>query len=943
MRRFVTLTAGITLALTVSAQTFNQLEVPRPQAPGIEYSIAKNGKLMAQKQMTPVKPLSAPKYEVAPSAPRLKESAADVTTQDTILVVGKKQKYLTYKGYEENRSHTITYDKYGRRATYTTYNSDGTVSDERKYTYEVGPFNYWTTKYVQVKNYRTNNEWADWEKEEREIDENKNITHKKTYTRKLDRNFNEEAGKYEDKYELVLTHDVTYDYSHAFLENGVETRGAISEEYQYSSETGELIVYRKYQWSDLAKAYVLSKQTYYNQSKMDTEFGEDFIKETNYRQNEQGEWVRYQVHTKLYENGEYVGYKNYSYEEDGVTIYYVDASKRVPTHDSPEPGWTSLVTYNYDEKTDTFIPYIKQETMGTESNFDGSVDNYAYKSYTYNNGEWVLGVSITKEILDGLVYKTTQEIGSQTYVTYEKLDENHMVIGTVEYNNDKSYQVVTQSTKDEESDRYYSLMYYYDANNNLIKTIRREDGFKTNVEGNYIKQGSYTYYELKDGKWELVKEYSVKEGSYMGYEFTTVYQFTDEGYPSTITEYAKSTTGGKDFINEKTVYTYVDNGYKEEVYSVWSPTDFTLQLDEYSTYYILADGGVESTNVVYDDEKKPGTIAEGRRYVNYDDGSYINYTYSKKTKDWVETSSYKAPFQDIVNEYLEDGTRITTTRKQGDNGEVINISKEESRYGNYDDKSIEMKATYTWDEANNEWVGIEKNEKCNESIEFGKEFIDPIDNYTDEYMPHDAVTPYTKSYFLEASKYYNWDATAKDWKVVKKEGMDNRDYTYQIDGNKLTIVRTLNTDDSNEKSTEEIVVNGEGYLTSDTETTQRTELDGVPRSEYKTAKNYTFNKYGLIEQFSSEDYSDGEISYSNSYIYLYEDAQIIPTLIEQLPLSTTAKGISVEGLTIRHDGSILLYNAEGRLAARGNGFVIAPQAGLYVIKTEGQTVKMVMK
>lgn len=40
MRRIITLTAGITLAVTVSAQTLSSnVKVPRPQAPGMEFSI----------------------------------------------------------------------------------------------------------------------------------------------------------------------------------------------------------------------------------------------------------------------------------------------------------------------------------------------------------------------------------------------------------------------------------------------------------------------------------------------------------------------------------------------------------------------------------------------------------------------------------------------------------------------------------------------------------------------------------------------------------------------------------------------------------------------------------------------------------------------------------------------------------------------------------------
>ena len=46
MRRIITLTAGITLAVTVSAQSLSSnVKVPRPQAPGIEFAMNKPSRM----------------------------------------------------------------------------------------------------------------------------------------------------------------------------------------------------------------------------------------------------------------------------------------------------------------------------------------------------------------------------------------------------------------------------------------------------------------------------------------------------------------------------------------------------------------------------------------------------------------------------------------------------------------------------------------------------------------------------------------------------------------------------------------------------------------------------------------------------------------------------------------------------------------------------------
>lgn len=946
MRRIITLAAGITLAVNVSAQTLSSnVKVPRPQAPGMEFSIENAINKDGNFTMTKFKTLPKPHFETAPRAPRLVDTNGDITTKDTLLAVGhlKKDSY----GSGEYQSETVTYDKYGRRATYTKFDSRGRVEEAYKYTYEVGPFNFWTTKYVQKKD-RSDSDWSDYSKEEREIDENKNITRKKDYS--LGYFLDPNTGMY--SLTLILTSDVSYDYSHAYkeYEDGPEKRGYEVERYTYDKYRGNLVSHTKYEWSDLAKQYILVLDER-SDSKTETIITDNSIEQKLYRKSSasDGTFVLAEYNVSYYENGDYAGYKHIYYNEDG-TVESVYGQKITTEHDTPSLGWTTETSYDYDKKSDSFIPRARIEYKGKPSNNSYTAADYSANYYYYVGGQWEYNHSVIQEILDHRIYKITQKDASAEYISYKKLDEDNRIVGSVTYDSDGSYQVRYDSQYDNEHNIHYRIIEYYDANSTLLKTVCALDGLRQymGIEGYHPDDDSeiYTYYEKKGDNWEAVKEYEVKGGSYDGFNMRKVYQFTDDGYPSTITQYVQNSSynGGKEFASEKIVYTYADNGYKVDEYSVWSPTDLSLQMEGCNTYYILEDGGLEHTYFEYDDENAPGTIVSGERTVTYEDGGRDNYTYNKVTGEWTLLNSYRPDFQEYVYDYPDDDTQIVTQRRQGDNGEIINVAKSVS-YSKYeDDYDIRRNEEYEWDEANNEWKGVNKSERTRETVRFGKIATNPISQYDDEYMPHEVDNEQDEaSYYFESSKYYAWNENAKDWQLYIKEDEDNNDYSYKIDGNKFTYVVTTTDNDAIRKYNNELEVNSDRYIVSESRTEQYTDRENGESEENKYVKSYTYNKYGKWAEVEEEHLRDGNTISTSYEKFIYEEAQIIPTLIKQLPLSEVAMGFNVDGLKVSHEGIILLYNADGRLTAKGNGFVIAPEPGLYVIKAEGKTLKMMLK
>lgn len=929
------------MAITSAAQT----AIPRPTAPGVEFIKSNNSSWHIGNRNQADMHLSAPKLKTAPMAPSLMEQTSDITTKDTLLVTGY---VIKDRGSQhEYKSESITYDKYGRRATITAYNDQGETEAEQKYTYEVGPFNYWTKKLVQERT-KGSDEWYDCKKEEREIDENGNLTRKRTYELKEGYLYDEATGDYKYERKLILKSDARYDYAHAFKDgNDAETRGALVELYEYE-DNGELAKHTKYQWAECAKAYICVLSEPSNETKQIT-IGDDHITETYYHKNDNGELVKSAEEIVYYDNGNTNGYITIFYAADGITINDAQGYKTTQEMNIPSEGWVTTTTFRYDAMSGTFLPDSKKEVKGIQSRDKAS--NYARIDYDYKDDSWNLSSTYKTAILDGKIYKTELGYGSYIQTLYQKLDDNDSIIGTVTFNDDNSYKVTTDETYNEEEQFNYVDYYYYDAAHNLLKAVRCIKGYKNNLPQNNYTQSdnTNTYYELKDGKWVLTKEYEVKESGYQGYNFRTVYTFTDEGYPSVITEYTQKDgfNGGKELVNGKTVYTYSDNGYKVEEYSIWSVKDMTLQLDEYSTYYILADGRLETTHVEYDDEKTPGTIYSGSRYITQDDGSSWTYKYNKKTASWDLTDTYVPDFQEFVYRTEDDGTNVTIQRRQGDNGEVINVAKTERLEKRSDDgkHELERNAEYLWDEKTSSWVGTNKYEKERVSLDFGYLGINPITQYDDEYMPHSVNSPYEQAYGLESQKFYKWDTAANNWVQYKKENEDTKEASYQIDGNKLTYTTTVTDNDRTTTKVREILVNNDNFITSDSNIYQYKFLDSNKTAEEKELTTYKYNRYGKLEEKNEENYVSGELASTGYEKFIYEEAKILPTLIDELPLSNGNKHILIDGLKITCDGQngILLYDGQGRLTARGTHFVMAPKSGIYVVKTNGETMKVMVK
>ena len=920
MEKTLTLTLCAALSLSVYTQAQSVRPVPRPLAPGLEFKADNGNRLNPFKGFVnnnrAIKP--SVKLATAPRAPRAETTPA--VQVDTLLATSKVR--IASDGTETPQTD-VTYDDYGRRKTYTEYDYDGAVERRLTYEYTTGGFNYWTKKVVKEEAY---GETKVIEQEEREYNEDGRITLQKIYRD------NGNGG-------MFLAEKNVYDYSHGVL--GENSEGLVvgflveKETFLYDSETGKEAQYEhvKYQWFEPAKKYVEALRENRGVKSSETVFGEDFLTEISYREKSDGTPYKLYEKTDWYANGKVVGQLTTYYNEDG-SVASASGTKATVEKDIPSKGWTTVTQYGFDQATMDYVPSSKEETFGTKP-YDGKFyGNYEEKYYQYADGKFVDGEWLKYEEQAGNIYKATSNYNPNG--VYFKCDKDNNLLGDLMFNKDNSY-VVTHDTDDGDA----LLIYYFTAGHQLERTIKRVEGVQTNVDAPEGYYGSsdddlYTFYILKGGKWEILDEYE-STMAVGNQKQRTVYKYTEQGYPASVTTYITSPSynGGKEFISTQYVYAYQDNGYSIKEYGVAVPGKDPV-LDEESTYSLLDDGTYVETTLKYDGEAEP---YEGQRK-EIKDGIQKNYTYNESTKkfdlSYVSTNPYTVT--------AEDGTKTTIEQSWDEAAQKAvprrkTVSRQKSKDQDGYDESFSEE--YSWDETTGKWIGQWKSHNKWETIKgfvFDKAYDqDPIGNYSDEYRPSAAAE--TETISLEQQLTYTWDKAKGDW-GANPEG---KEYSYTLSGNTLNVKRTERESSGQYNTFDETYVAEGGKLISKhtVETRQR------PESEAETYDNkyeYAYNKYGVLQE--EKYYSQGE--YQGGTKYLFAEATIKPMLppvsgITGVEAETAEVTVNGREVTAANGGKVTIYATDGRIVATGNGTATAPVAGVFIAKVGGKAAKVVVK
>lgn len=910
MKKIYFLSAIMMLVCTaIMAQQESRLTVPRPSAPGVEFS---NGTpVKANRNLKKIKKAAIETAEQVPTT-LIDGDVAGYTPYDTLLLTS----YTTTVDGTTTRNGTYTYDEYGHRKLLTTVNN-GREYIER-YTYTVGAWNYWTSRLIEIKSYYSD-EWYFSSKEERVIDSNRRLSVQKIY------DIAEGTGN------IYLYREKHFDHSHGLTDDEYDrtSYGYCVKDVTYNSD-GSIYSSHEYVWFEPAQNYVLKKsQSEY--SWKEATFGSDYVTYKSYSLTDNGTAMLEEEETHYFGNKTGSLLKYYSNGE----ISYATGEYYEKQTDTPSKGYTTLTYYQYGEYEQKWQPISRTITSGMIYDEYGWQEqfkvNYSIKAENYYDGEWLLENSEKGEWLSNNILKTTTTYDETTEnIHYAKYDEKGEYIGGVTYNADGSYIVETYGAYDETAYALTTYYTYYDASGKEQRTIVR----KTINVNNNESETAFAFY-LKEGDkltpltdYETTTRYGVQT-------LNTKYTFTAEGMPLSIIYYISDNdqTGGKYALYKKTAYEYTANGYKKSEYYYYYRGSFdgtpVEMLDCTSEYYLLDNGTYQYTSYEYEED---GTINYGSRTEDTKDMVRKTYSYNTETKTFALQYKECLP----IETKAADGTITRIDRTFDENDNIVNTGKSEE----YRDDNKSMSASYYWDTAANKWVGSYKSYREEQrNIHFSYSApVNPATLYNDEYLPtNESHVQNMRTYSTYID--YEWDYETDSWIIAGGE-------EYDFDINDNIFVSTQTRFDRNFKETTKTTITGNPTNGLYEKLEKVITIEDRESNEIETTSTVYTYKYNanniLSEETIETTKSDGTKSTERT-VYEYTNSKVYPTNIAEIEADGETVQVSGLAITAADDAQLVLYTANGAKVAEAYGTITVPQAGMYIVKCNGKAFKVTLK
>ena len=111
-------------------------------------------------------------------------------------------------------------------------------------------------------------------------------------------------------------------------------------------------------------------------------------------------------------------------------------------------------------------------------------------------------------------------------------------------------------------------------------------------------------------------------------------------------------------------------------------------------------------------------------------------------------------------------------------------------------------------------------------------------------------------------------------------------------------------------------------------------------AERLVSSTYTYDSEGRVTMHV-ETNKRTNFDSTATYGYIYDKVEA--SAVDDISADLVAR-LKVKGRTFSLSGADLsLYDSSGRLVMHGRGSLTAPSAGLYLLKSEGKTVKVVVK
>ena len=848
----------------------------------------------------------------------------DFLPYDTLLCTG----HIRQQNGKTVLDQQIEYDEYGLYRMFTSVAEDGKT--ETRYTYRIGIANYWTSRLIEK---RVNGgSWMPWNKEERTINDQEQLTSVKQYLRYND-------GK------IRLTYESEYDYSHEFVREDKTHRGARTRyvEYQYErnsdgTETCTPECEENYVWFEPAKDYICTLYRNDNYEKETTEFDGNNTVTSHYRIFTDGDFLD-DIVTRYYgqtENGLQIeGYLNIHYlapNEIQYTEGYKKEYKGLSPHGKIVQGQDyKILEYKYNDRSMEWS--LKDDIDGHWLN-NNLLEIYSYKGKSYR------------------LYDKDININPEEHENYDVEYDSELQQFTVYY-----------------GDMYhgeYGYMNVYDLQNRLVARYRQQiydlglcqKGF-SEIFANDLEFIGCKISEWKDGQWQprtepiQVNEYYEGKLDERGF-----YHFNEKGELAKVEWYAVTPENPEGTLEEQYIYTYKEN-----------------EITEVKTFN--QDGAITDPTLNKTWLKR---LANG----NYEYAS-LNNEYGYYYLFDVAQGYAKIYHKNIYNgEWYEgDCKYIDLVSIDPETGIETRISREYDRYTkqpvytykterlDIPETGYHLEAEYTWETGYNAWEGRKR--YITEPRQKNLPILpvryprgnDDFSHYpsapqlSDYHITH-YISP-TSNHINPTKNYaeYNWKwhedengQTYGDWDCINIDfqrviPMENGGYYIEIqktDGAEYNMFRYWV-----ELNDQQQIVKLQNKTNTKTHYWDyQSNSIYIKEDSIRKDIELTYNDQGWVTEWIEFPYKQENQQWVKTDdvwkdLYIYTAAQVTPTEIDEV--KTLNEAFTLNGREISTDAQTLItvYDLSGRQVTAGTGHLTLPDSGIYLIHCNGQTVKVCCK
>ena len=507
-----------------------------------------------------------------------------------------------------------------------------------------------------------------------------------------------------------------------------------------------------------------------------------------------------------------------------------------------------------------------------------------------------------------IVKKTRNGIIQYSYYNNEGIEQGYVL-----YNGDRSYTIRDnrrESLQDYKDNAIYVTQ--YNADGTIKKELRLivnevdETLYQANIPAKVMIKSGDTWVASGQQSFAYMHEYSN----------TDMYAVTTDTYGRIIDIQEKTVSSDGSIISSahknRYSYTYVnDNNVKCISYTYDNKYDESSQK---AIQFYQVNKNDQGREIIYYSD---ATFSVPQTKLVYDLNTHCLTEYSYEATGWKQDK-----IEAFSEGHYEGDIEVFSMYTNNADGTIQPFRKWETSF----EGSSLWRRYYDWDKDKAKWVGTYGGTtygKTTKEFSFIEPdaFIDSYDAY--RYGKNEAQTVCTSLYSRMNIKF-EWDKDNDCWLTTKE--------AYDVTDDGLTCTYTCTSDEGEMKTV--YVRNAAGQLLSYRSTMS------MGGNEYINNQTYTYDTDGRVQKLVKETkrpFFESVITYAFHY------GDVTLTAVDNLSADMVGK-VQVNGRTFSLGGTQLaLYDTAGQLITKAKDAVTAPAAGLYLLKADGKTLKIMVK